>query len=222
MEMIVFFVVAGIVLLICLALANADGHGKYSSQLIGSTGENIVQQIAASLPYPALHDVTLRTRSGYTTQIDSILVTPSGIVIIETKNMSGLILGDAKHKHWRQYMWDRSWNEFYSPLRQNQAHVKAIASILRIPQSDIDSVVAFVGSAEPTDTTACLDNVFWDRHSLREYLAAKRYGHKYGEKAMNKIVEIIDNVRLDPSADTDALHVGNVQSIKDRRGTVYH
>ena len=51
--------------------------------------------------YTVLHDVTLPIRGG-TTQIDHIVVSPFGIFVIETKNMSGWIFGGHKDRQWTQ------------------------------------------------------------------------------------------------------------------------
>lgn len=51
--------------------------------------------------YRRLHNVTLDTPDG-TTQIDHVFLSAYGIVVLETKNMSGWIFGSEKQPQWTQ------------------------------------------------------------------------------------------------------------------------
>jgi len=58
--------------------------------LIGRGGERAVRLALARLGLPALHDVVLADALGHT-QIDHLVRTTQGIVVIETKTFSGWI-----------------------------------------------------------------------------------------------------------------------------------
>ncbi len=49
--------------------------------------------------YRRLHNVTLNTPDG-TTQIDHVFLSPYGIFVLETKNMTGWIFGSEKQAQW--------------------------------------------------------------------------------------------------------------------------
>ncbi|MGB3366309.1 MAG: nuclease-related domain-containing protein, partial [Acidaminobacteraceae bacterium] len=79
------------------------------------------------------------------TEIDLLIVTPSGIIIIENKHLSGNIFGDKKSQNWVQ---DKNGNikEFYNPIKQNYGHFKCLLHHLKkskIYGINITSLVIF-------------------------------------------------------------------------------
>ena len=97
--------------------------------------------------YTVLHDVTLPTTDGATTQIDHIVVSQWGIFVIETKTYSGWIFGDAKSAQWTVTHFKRK-DKFQNPLRQNYRHIATLSECLGIPKEYFKTVVAFSGEAE--------------------------------------------------------------------------
>ena len=96
--------------------------------------------------YRQLNDVTLELPDGSTTQIDHLVISIYGIVIIETKNMSGWIYGSEKDATWTQVFKGGKKYKFKNPLRQNYRHQCAIVEFLshRLPEynfskSDIET-----------------------------------------------------------------------------------
>ncbi|WP_163009979.1 nuclease-related domain-containing protein, partial [Pseudomonas viridiflava] len=99
--------------------------------------------------------VTLDTADG-TTQIDHVFISPFGIFVLETKNMSGWIFGREKQPQWTQKIYRRTY-KFQNPLRQNYKHLKALEATLGVSLEHLHSVVSFVG--ESTFKTAMPANV---------------------------------------------------------------
>lgn len=67
-----------------------------------------------------------------TTEIDVLMIHPSGIFVIESKNFSGVITGDEEEKKWFQTIKTKGKTEtieFYNPIRQNNKHVKYLRRI---------------------------------------------------------------------------------------------
>jgi restriction system protein len=79
----------------------------------GHIGELLVRLFARwqldKQTYRRLHNVTLNTPDG-TTQIDHIFISPYGIFVLETKNMSGWIFGSEKQAQWTQKLYKRTFN----------------------------------------------------------------------------------------------------------------
>jgi hypothetical protein len=69
----------------------------------GRGGERAVRQALARLRLPALHDVVLADALGHT-QIDHLVRTSQGIVVIETKTFAGWITGTLYGAHWTQHL----------------------------------------------------------------------------------------------------------------------
>lgn len=83
------------------------------------------------------------------TEIDILVVTPSGIIIVENKHLSGTIYGDKNSQNWTQ---DKggSTKEFYNPIKQNNGHYKCLIHNLkknRMHGINITSIVIFSNEA---------------------------------------------------------------------------
>ncbi len=103
-----------------------------------------------------LNDVMLPSGQG-TTQIDHILVSPSALFLIETKEINGWVFGKPGQKQWTQLFkaGRRSRNagiksnkfKFYNPLLQNEGHAKALLKLNIVDRWLLRPIVAFVGDA---------------------------------------------------------------------------
>jgi restriction system protein len=126
------------------------GAYRRSPTVKGARGERRVNSILdrqlPSREYEVFHDVTLHTSQG-PTQIDHIVVSRYGVFVVETKNYTGWIFGDAKSKQWTQTIYGKK-SRFQNPLRQNFKHTKAVESFLSLSPRYVHSVVVFVGDAE--------------------------------------------------------------------------
>ncbi len=116
----------------------------------GKTGESAVSSVLAAYCRSSgahyFDNITLPFDDG-TTQIDHVLVTKKGILVIETKHWSGSIYGKAEDANWTQIV--PSGKKIYqNPIRQNYKHWLAICSLLDfLPQYCIQEVVVFTGNA---------------------------------------------------------------------------
>lgn len=98
--------------------------------------------------YRHFHDLYLPRPDGQgTTQIDHVVISPFGILVIETKNYRGWIFGTEKQREWTQQIYRRK-SRFQNPLHQNQLHVRALSNFLGLPEERFFPVVFFVGNAE--------------------------------------------------------------------------
>lgn len=137
-------------LLTVLIFLFAIGAYLRSPAVKGARGERRVNSILdrrlPSSEYKVYHDVTLPTSRG-PTQIDHIVVSRYGVFVIETKNYTGWIFGDAMSPQWTQVLYGHK-SRFQNPLRQNFKHTKAVESFLSLSPRDVHSVVVFVGDAK--------------------------------------------------------------------------
>lgn len=115
----------------------------------GYIGEQLVRLFAHlqldKQTYRRLHNVTLNTPDG-TTQIDHVFISPYGIFVLETKNMSGWIFGSEKQPQWTQQIYKKRF-KFQNPLRQNYKHLKALEATLGVNPEHLHSVITFVGGS---------------------------------------------------------------------------
>lgn len=80
------------------------------------------------------------------TQLDHLVRLKNCILVIETKNMSGKIIGSNKSATWTQYL-GRTKSTFQNPLRQNYKHKKAVEAVTSA-STPIRELVCFVGDAK--------------------------------------------------------------------------
>lgn len=81
---------------------------------------------------------------GTTTEIDLIMITFTGMYVFESKNYSGWIYGDEKHKNWTQTLENNKKNQFYNPIWQNKGHIKALNNVLGIDNDSVyKSIIVF-------------------------------------------------------------------------------
>ncbi|MGD8356750.1 MAG: nuclease-related domain-containing protein [Lysobacterales bacterium] len=121
-----------------------------SSAKRGSRGERavhgILRQSLPSTEYAILRGVTLPTGDGVT-QIDHVVVSRFGIFVIATRDMPGWIFGSQLAGHWVQSH-HHFRTEFPNPLRQNQAHIRALQGLLGFQATRFYSLVVFTGACE--------------------------------------------------------------------------
>jgi hypothetical protein len=96
-----------------------------------------------------------RSRSGYS-QIDHVVIGPSGIFVIETKNYTGDIYGTKNDKMWLR---DGKY-EFLNPFRQNFGHMQAIKEHLKdFDTGPFSSIIIFTLRASIRNVDEELKNV---------------------------------------------------------------
>lgn len=64
------------------------------------------------------------------TETDIIVIHEKGILVVENKNYSGLVYGDAKKPQWIHIVGRRKFF-FYNPIYQNDGHIRTLRRYLR-------------------------------------------------------------------------------------------
>lgn len=93
----------------------------------GYIGEWHVKRTLQTMQQPMfqLQNIYVQHASGTYTQLDHIVVTAGGIFVIETKNYTGVIVGDGTQSEWTQQIGQHEY-AFYNPCWQNAGHVRAL------------------------------------------------------------------------------------------------
>ncbi len=100
-------------------------------ELKGSFGEWLTKYYSKMMTDSLiLHDVLIDGADGYTSQIDLIMVGVRGVYVIEVKTFDGArIYGDYKKSKWYYYRGGKKY-EIYSPVKQNEKHIKYLKTFL--------------------------------------------------------------------------------------------
>ena len=80
--------------------------------------------------YRLMTNLYIPKADGSTTEIDLIMITKTGIYVIESKNYSGWIFGDEKSRNWTQTLQNKQKNRFFNPVWQNKGHISALKEVL--------------------------------------------------------------------------------------------
>lgn len=195
-----------------------------SPKNIGKVGEWRVALKLDWLPkeYIVLNDIMLQTQHG-TTQIDHIVVSPYGIFIIETKNYKGWIFGHENSEEWKQSLlgrkriwgWSSEQHKFRNPIRQNQAHTRAIKSLISdIGDFQIISIVVFSDSADLRITTPNHTVINW--RELRDTIKYHSH-HCINEPYVKLIAGRISSANI-IDKETRECHIQSVQQIQQQKG----
>lgn len=199
---------------------------KYGWQgLKGLYAEKLVlTQLKLKLPKNAiiLENVTIPYQT-YTTQIDFIVLLPTGIYVIEVKNYKGFITATTKYDKWfikYQNHQNAKTYRINSPLHQNQAHCDALAKLLRLSQSVFFNVVSFTNRANVRVAKGeHLPNICTGKE-LIDYINQPR-PILYSQDDLERINVNITRNRLIPDLKTDYLHVKLIQQkYQDRKDYV--
>ena len=148
----------------------------------GDMGEHAVARRLRWLDrgqYFIINDLMLAKNNGNTTQIDHVVVSPYGIFVIETKNISGYIYGSEYSKqwerHWRGYMrggyYGHDDRTFDNPIMQNDAHIKALAETINMADYKFISIIAFSDKADLRTSVDSAYVVYWSqiRNFIRQF-----------------------------------------------------
>lgn len=128
------------------------------------------------------------------TQIDHVVVSPYGVIVIETKNYKGTVYADADSKVWKHF--NKGWKDFYNPIKQNQTHVNTITHLLRKEGFDdipIYNVVIFVSN------NCKIENVsYLPLFKLSDIRKIMKYHEKLAEKTIDTaaVVNVIKKYEL--------------------------
>ncbi|MFN3734977.1 NERD domain-containing protein [Comamonas testosteroni] len=184
-----------------------------SPRFKGWRGERAVQAAIRRqlnpLIYVDMHNVTLPTADGGSTQIDHLIFSPYGLFVLETKNFQGWIFGTEKQREWTQQIF-RKRSRFQNPLRQNYKHIKTLQSLLDIAPEHLHSVIAFVGDCEfktemPVHVTRGLGFVGHIQSFTQPV---------WSPEQMQALLDKLYELRLQPGRATDRQHVAHVRQLQ--------
>lgn len=156
--------------------------------------------------YYLMKNVTLPIGDG-TTQIDQLIVSQFGVFVVETKNMTGWIFGQADQPQWTQVIYHHR-QKFQNPLRQNYKHVKSVQQILGLGRDQIFNCVVFVGDS--TFRTPMPDGVVQGVFALARFVKAQRNRVLQPEE-LPILIDTLSRYRLKPGLRTKFAHVRHVK-----------
>jgi len=111
----------------------------------------ILQLLKKEFPSVTIyHDLIIKKDNDEFSQIDLVLVTSEGIIVIEVKDYSGWIYGSGNNTNWTKVLsYGRKKYKFYNPIKQNNNHINELRKTLKqFEKIPFFSVIVFFGDCE--------------------------------------------------------------------------
>lgn len=211
--------IISLVIVVLVKVIKTSLNNRKSSEIHikrGQDGERKVSNILSNLDrrrYIVFNDLLLKVNNS-TTQIDHIVVSVYGVFVIETKNFTGCIYGKSSKYKWQRYSYNgkKLISEFYSPVKQNMAHIEMLSSVLGIDKYKFKSITCFVGATALKfigDETVINDYELLDKiESNHRKLLSKREVKIIIEKLNNYVLYTIEDKKE---------HIKSVNEKKNRK-----
>ena len=99
------------------------------------------------------HDLYIANSNGKYTQIDLVIATKVGIIVIEVKKFSGWIFGNGNQSNWTQVLaYGNQKYRFYNPVFQNNKHIEDLKKqMTQLENIPFYSVIVFYGDCTLKD-----------------------------------------------------------------------
>ena len=181
----------------------------------GFLGEQVVKLVLGKTCEEAgrekyvINNYLMQLDNGKTSQMDHILINNRGIFVVETKNYSGRIYGDDYGLEWTQVLnYGKVKNKFYSPVKQNAAHVYHIKQLIpaEIP---VYSAVVFIQG----NTGYIRSNHVYTLGGLRNFIKHDRIPCLTPEQVRRIYSILASNNKSDFISNAE--HVRNIQNTQN-------
>jgi hypothetical protein len=94
------------------------------------------------------HDLYIRKRDGTYSQVDIIVLTEVGVIVVEVKDFSGWIFGFGKNVKWVHFLGKMKYS-FYNPIFQNEGHIRSLKNqLVEYGNIPFYSLIIFYGKCE--------------------------------------------------------------------------
>lgn len=150
-------------------------------------------------------------------QIDCLAIDRRGVFVFESKDYVGWIYAHGERVHWTQVSgYGKNKHQFYSPVKQNMAHIKALRELCG-EEVPIFSWVVFGREA----TLKVVENMPEDcrvvrQTELRAALTELNLAEKLSESELMGLRGCLEAGRINPTTLTRMEHVAEVREVAER------
>ena len=217
------------ILIFCIRTLNKRKRHKENQELIKTVttldrGTNselwlILKLLKAGIPSETIfHDLIIKKSQNKFSQVDIVLATTEGIVVIEVKDYSGWIFGNGNQTNWTQVMnYGKNKYRFYNPIKQVKSQVLSLKnSLIQFDQIPFFSIIVFYGDCHLKEINYVPENTFIVKpHRILEALnSIKSNNGPAPYKNKQEVVDVLKKAVLDGSnKDYKKMHVDNIKNI---------
>lgn len=160
--------ILGLALLFTLLLAAFGGLMIIRHQRDPATAKRRVRGMLRASGLPHVRDVVIPDHVGGYTEVDHLVLTPDGIVLLEWQHFSGVIHGSAHTQRWTRFE-DKQRHDFDNPFRR----LNELSSTLGALTPGAKVSVRLVATG-PVRFAKAMPQGVLNLHGLAEYLAANQ------------------------------------------------
>jgi uncharacterized protein YraI len=164
------------------------------------------------------HDLYLKKNNGDFSQIDLVVITEVGIIVIEVKDYSGWIFGSGNQSHWTKVLaYGKQKHRFYNPIMQNNKHIGELRKKLKnFDNFPFYSIVLFYGNCVLKNINFVPNGTFLVKSNrvieVMKIIAKKNESVQYSNK--NEVVRILkEAVKNGESKENQIQHIENVKDM---------
>ena len=121
--------------------------GIYRRKTVGTRGEKYTARRIKSITKGIVFRDMYINGSHDVQQVDIIAVTEKGILVVEKKTYTGLIVGTSYDRMWRVYYYGQQKHMMKNPHHQNYGHIKALCETFPALKDKFINLVIFSNSA---------------------------------------------------------------------------
>lgn len=163
--MILFFICIAVILY--LLYRNYQKNCDYIEEVTSlNRGEKSERSLILALRKNGLpadiifHDLYVPVYDNKFSQVDLLLLTSVGIIVVEVKDYSGWLFGNGKQDQWTQVLnYGKEKHRFYNPIMQNSRHIFQLQKYLRT-NVPFFSIIVFYGNCELKEINLVSPNTF--------------------------------------------------------------
>ena len=217
------------IIIFCFRTLNKRKRHKENQELIKTVttldrGTNselrlILKLLKAGIPSETIfHNLIIKKSQNKFSQVDIVLATTEGIVVIEVKDYSGWIFGNGNQTSWTKVMnYGKNKYRFYNPIKQVKSQVLSIKnSLIQFDQIPFFSIIVFYGDCQLKEINYVPENTFIVKpHRILEALnSIKSNNGPAPYKNKQEVVDVLKKAVLNGSnKDYKKMHIDNIKNI---------
>jgi hypothetical protein len=178
----------------------------------------ILKLIINNIPSETIfHDLIIKKGNNKFSQVDIVLATTQGIVVIEVKSYGGWIFGNGNQTNWTQVMaYGKEKYRFYNPIKQVKSQILSLKNSLKqFDKIPFFSVIVFYGNCRLKEINYVPEETFIVKpHRLMDALnSIKRNNPPAPYDNKQEIVDLLKKAVLNgANKDYQKQHISNIKN----------
>ena len=164
------------------------------------------------------HDLIIKKENDKFSQVDIVIATTQGIIVIEVKDYSGWIFGNGNQTNWTQVMaYGKRKYRFYNPIKQVRSQISSLKNSLeQFDKIPFFSIIVFYGDCRLKDINYVPKGTFIVKpHRILEALnSIKANNEQAPYENKQEVVDFLKGAVLNgANKDYHNQHIDNIKDI---------